>query len=136
MVKLCWFSLANVNFNPFNPSGLFLSPLNLLENQRFSYDTFKGYRKWPVPCNWLGNITFDKYVKAFLQHIYYLLCILIYNTSSKKSNGRDTSRSNFWSTRLIIHALHNLCLKSFLRKSYFVDYFRIQMIRIRFFMLY
>ena len=109
LVKLCWFSLANVIFNPFNPSGLFLSPLNLFKNQRFSDDAFSGYRKWPVPCNWLGNITFDKYVKAFLQRVYYLLSILIY-TSWKRSNGRDTWRSNFWSTRLIIHILLKLCL--------------------------
>ena len=40
--------------NPFYTTGLFLYPLNALENQGFS-DVFRGYRKKPVTWNGLSG---------------------------------------------------------------------------------
>ena len=46
-----WLAAYFVNvLNTFSATSLFLYPLKIQENQKFS-DTFRGYRKWPVAWN-------------------------------------------------------------------------------------
>ena len=75
------------SINSFHGTGLFLYPLKISENQRFS-DVFKGYRKRPVVWNRLKKLlcissaeTFGNYLTSiisftFWERPYFIIVIL------------------------------------------------------------